>query len=148
MNVNMANKTSILIDLNILLDVLQKREPFFENSARLLAAVETGLVQGYVAAHSITTLFYLIQKGKSSADARAIITNLLQFIEIASVNQSTIEQALNLDFRDFEDAVQMISAVQCKADYLITRNIKDYKSALLPVVQPIDFLSTLGINNP
>jgi len=144
----MANKTSILIDLNILLDVLQKREPFFENSARLLAAVETGLVQGYVAAHSITTLFYLIQKGKSSADARAIITNLLQFIEIASVNQSTIEQALNLDFRDFEDAVQMISAVQCKADYLITRNIKDYKSALLPVVQPIDFLSTLGINNP
>lgn len=144
----MANKPSILIDLNILLDVLQKREPFFENSARLLAAVETGLVHGYVAAHSISTLFYLVQKGKSSADARAIITNLLQFIEIASVNQSTIEQALNLDFRDFEDAVQMISAVQCKADCLITRNIKDYKSALLPIVQPIDFLSTLGINNP
>ncbi len=84
----MANKTSILIDLNILLDVLQKREPFFENSARLLAAVETGLVQGYVAAHSITTLFYLIQKGKSSADARAIITNLLHLSKLASVNQT------------------------------------------------------------
>jgi predicted nucleic acid-binding protein len=140
---NMPNKPVVLIDLNILLDVLQKREPFFETSAGLLAAVETGQVQGYVASHSITTLFYLIQKGKSSAEARAMITNLLQFIKIAPVDQSTIEQALNLDFRDFEDAVQMISAVQCKADCLVTRNAKDYQPALLPVVQPVDFLGTL-----
>jgi len=59
---NMASKPSVLIDLNILLDVLQKREPFFEASAGLLAAVETGRVNGYVAAHSINSLFYLIQK--------------------------------------------------------------------------------------
>ncbi len=96
-----------------------------------------------VAAHSVTTLFYLIQKGKSSAEARATVTNLLQFIKIAPVNQSTIEQALNLDYRDFENAVQMISAVQCKVDCLVTRNAKDYRPALLPVVKPVDFLSTL-----
>jgi predicted nucleic acid-binding protein len=139
----MAGKPSILIDLNIILDVLQKREPFFETSASLLAAVETGRVEGYVAAHSITTLFYLIQKDKSSADARAMITNLLQFIKIIAVEQSTIEQALNLSYRDFEDAVQMMSAVQNKIDCLITRNIKDYQPALLPVMQPVDFLTTL-----
>jgi predicted nucleic acid-binding protein len=139
----MPDKPAVLIDLNILLDVLQKREPFFETSAALLAAVETGRIQGFVAAHSITTLFYLIQKGKSSAEARAIITNLLQFIKIAPVDQSVIEQALNLDFRDFEDAVQMISAVQCKADCLATRNPKDYQPSLLPVMQPVDFLGTL-----
>jgi predicted nucleic acid-binding protein len=139
----MANKPSVMIDLNILLDVLQKREPFYETSAGLLAAVETGQVQGFVAAHSITTMFYLIQKGRSAAEARASITNLLQFIQIAPVDQSTIEQALNLDFRDFEDAVQMISAVQCKLDCLVTRNIKDYQVALLPVMQPVDFLGTL-----
>jgi predicted nucleic acid-binding protein len=139
----MPNKPVVLIDLNILLDVLQKREPFFESSAGLLAAVETGRVEGYVAAHSITTLFYLFQKGRSSAEARATITNLLQFIKIAPVDQSTIEQALNLDFRDFEDAVQMIAAVQCKADCLVTRNVKDYPSALLPIMQPVDFLGTL-----
>jgi len=140
----MASKPSALIDLNILLDVLQKREPFFETSASLLAAVETGKVRGYVAAHSITTLFYLIQKGKSSAEARATITNLLQFLKIAPLDQSTIEQALNLDIRDFEDAIQMISAVQCKVDCLVTRNTKNYPSALLPVIQPVDFLSTLA----
>ena len=139
----MSNKPVVLIDLNVLLDVLQKREPFFESSAGLLAAVETGRVEGYVAAHSITTLFYLFQKGRSSAEARAVVTNLLQFIKIAPVDQSTIEQALNLDFHDFEDAVQMISAVQCKADYLVTRNERDYPSALLPVMQPVDFLGTL-----
>lgn len=139
----MASKPTVLIDLNILLDVLQKREPFYETSAGLLAAVETGRVQGYLAAHSLTTLFYLIQKGRSSSEARATITNLLQFIKIAPVDQSTIEQALNLDYPDFEDAVQMISAVQCKADCLVTRNIKDYQPALLPVLQPVEFLGTL-----
>lgn len=139
----MPGKPIVLIDLNILLDVLQKREPFYETSARLLATIETGQVKGYVAAHSITTLFYLIKKDQSAAQARATITNLLQFIKIASVDQNTLEQALNLDYRDYEDAVQMISAVQCKADYLITRNVKDYQPALLPVSQPVDFLSTL-----
>ena len=72
-----------------------------------------------------------------------MITNLLQFLKVAQVDQSTIEQSLNLDYRDFEDAVQMITAIQCKADYLITRNIKNYKPALLPVIQPVDFLGTL-----
>ena len=139
----MAGKPSVLIDLNILLDVLQKREPFYEISAALLATVETGRVKGFVAAHSITTLFYLIRKDRSAAEARATITNLMQFIKIAPVDQSTIEQALNLDYGDYEDAVQMISAVQCKADYLITRNVKDYQPALLTVLKPVEFLGTL-----
>ena len=139
----MASKHRVMIDLNVILDVLQKRDPFYETSAALLAAAEVGQIQGYIAAHSVTTLFYLIQKGKSSSEARATITNLLQFLKISAVDQATIEQALNLDYRDFEDAVQMMSAVQCKADYLITRYIKDYQPALLPVVQPVDFLGTL-----
>lgn len=139
----MGSKTSVLIDLNILLDVLQKREPFYEDSARLLAAVETGRIDGYISAHSMTTLFYLIQKGRSSAEAHAILTGLLQFLQVAPVDQNTIEQALNLDFRDFEDAVQMVSALQCKAGCLITRNVKDNPVTLLPVMKPVDFLGTL-----
>ena len=139
----MANRPSVIVDLNVILDVLQQREPFYESSAALLAAAEKGRIDGYMAAHSVTTLFYLIQKGKSSAEARAAITNLLQFLKIAPVDQTTIEQSLNLDYHDFEDAVQMMAAVQCKADYLITRNVKDYQPALLPVIQPVEFLGTL-----
>jgi predicted nucleic acid-binding protein len=139
----MGSKPTILIDLNVLLDVLQKREPFFKTSAELLAEVETGRVEGFIAAHSVTTLFYLIQKGNSPAHARATITSLLQFLKILPIDQNTIEQALNLNCRDFEDAVQMISAVQQKVDCIITRNVKDYQPALLPVMQPIDFIETL-----
>jgi predicted nucleic acid-binding protein len=139
----MASKPVVLIDINILLDVLQKREPFYKTSAALLAAAETGHVRAYVAAHSLTTLFYLIKKDRSAAEARATITNLLQFLKIAPADQDTIEQALNLDYADFEDAVQMISAVQCKADCLITRNVKDFQPALLSVFQPVEFLGTL-----
>jgi predicted nucleic acid-binding protein len=133
----------ILIDLNVLLDVLQKREPFYQASSQLLAAVETGKVEGYVSAHSITTLFYLVQKDKGKSEARALITNLLQFIKVAQVDQATIEQALNLDYPDFEDAVQMMAAVQGKMGCLVSRNIKDYQPALLPVVQPIDYIAAL-----
>ncbi len=138
----MADKL-ILIDLNILLDVLQKREPFYDTSANLLAAVETGRVGGYVAAHSITTLFYLVRKDRGMAEAKAVITNLLQFLKIASVDQVTIEQALNLEYPDFEDAVQMMSAVQCKVNCLVTRNVKDYQPSLLPVMQPVEYLASL-----
>ena len=139
----MGDKPSVLVDINVILDVLQRREPFYKTSAELLAVLERGDVQGFVATHTITTLFYLLQKGKNSSAARADITSLLQFLKIAPLDQGTIEQALNLDFRDFEDAVQMISAVTCKVDFLITRNVKNYQSALLPVLQPVDFLETL-----
>lgn len=139
----MAAKPVVLLDLNIILDVLQNREPFYETSVQVLAGVETGLLTGYLAAHSVTTLFYLIQKDQSASAARAAMTELLQFLKIAPVNQDTIDQALNLDYPDFEDAVQMISALQCKADYLITRNNADYQPPLVPVLKPVDFLAAL-----
>lgn len=139
----MPGKPSVLIDINIILDVLQKRQPFYETSTRLLAAVETGQVEGFVAAHSMTTLFYLIRKDRSAADARVALTSLLQFIRVCPVDQDTIEQALNLDYRDYEDAVQMVSALRARVDTLITRNVKDYAPALLPVMTPVEFLSIL-----
>ena len=139
---NMA-APKILIDTNVVLDVLQAREPFYEASKRLLAAAETGRVQGMIAAHTVTTLFYLISKDKSTGHARATITNLLQFLKVASVDQSTIEQALNLSYPDFDDAVQMMSAAQSKCDFLISRNTDDFKPALLPVLSPVDFLTAL-----
>jgi len=115
----MAAELSILIDLNIIL-VLQKREPFYEDSAQVLAGVETGPFTGYLAAHSMNTFFILIQKDQSASAARTAITELLQFLKIAPVNQNSIDQALNLDYPDFDNAVKIICSLQCKAEYLIT----------------------------
>lgn len=139
----MAAELRVLFDLNILLDVLQERQPFYEASARLLAYAETGRIEGWIAAHSVTTLYYLIAKDQSPDQARVILTRLLQFLHIAAVDQTTIEQSLNLPYRDFEDAVQAMAAVQIKSACLVTRNIKDYQPAPLPLFQPADLLATL-----
>jgi predicted nucleic acid-binding protein len=137
----MAAKLRVLIDLNLILDTLQKREPFYPTSARVLACAETGMIEGLVAAHTLTTLFYLVAKDHSAEQARVTLTELLQFLSVASVDQSTIEGALNLPYRDFEDAVQMMAAVQAGAQYVATRNLQDYKAGPLPALQPAELLA-------
>lgn len=140
----MAAPIKVLFDLNVILDVLQKREPFYADSARALACAEAARVQGFVAPHSLTTLYYLYAKDQSSAAARVTLTSLLQFLSVAPVDGTTIEQALNLPYRDFEDAVQMMAAVQSKADYLVTRNGRDFQPAMVPVIQPAELLAQIG----
>ena len=139
----MAETPRVLIDLNLVLDVLQKREPFYAASAGVLACAETGLIEGFVAAHTLTTLFYLVAKDQSAERARVALTELLQFLAVAPVDQAAIEQALNLPYTDFEDAVQMMAAVQAGAQYLVTRNVQDYRAGPLPVLQPAELLALL-----
>jgi predicted nucleic acid-binding protein len=137
----MAGTPRVLIDLNLVLDVLQKREPFYAASAGVLACAETGLVEGFVAAHTLTTLFYLVAKDRSAERARVALTELLQFLSVAPVDQAAIEGALNLPYADFEDAVQMMAAVQAGAQYLVTRNVQDYRAGPLPALQPAELLA-------
>ena len=139
----MASKFRVLIDLNLLLDTLQQREPFYVASAQVLAYAETGLIEGLVAAHTMTTLFYLIVKDRSAKMARVAFTDLLRFLSVAAVDHTTVEQALNLPYSDFEDAVQMMAAVQAGAQYVVTRNIRDYKAGPLPALQPAELLAML-----
>lgn len=138
-----TDKIQVLFDLNIILDVLQEREGFYDFSARLLALAEIGRIQGWLAAHSVNTLFYLIAKGRSHEQPRVTLTSLLQFLKVAPVDHHTIEQALNLPHRGFEDAVQMMAALQSRVDYLLTRNVKDYQPAPLEVTQPVELLAIL-----
>jgi predicted nucleic acid-binding protein len=140
---SMAAKLQVLIDLNVILDVLQRREPFYEMSASVLANIETGQVVGWVAAHSLTTLFYLLAKHHSANHARVALTEILNLLSVAAVDQTVIEQALNLPYQDFEDAVQMMAAVQTGADYVITRNPRDYKEGPLPALMPAELLALL-----
>ncbi len=133
----------VLFDLNVILDVLQRREPFYPMSARVLACAESGQVEGLVAAHSLTTLFYLVDRDQSPEQARVILSEILRFLSVAGVDGPVIEQALNLPYRDFEDAVQMMAAVQAGAAYLVTRNVPDYRAGPLPALQPAELLALL-----
>ena len=136
-------KLRVLLDLNIILDVLTRREPFYADSAKIWEKVETGHVDGMLAAHSVTTLFYLLLKNKTHQDASNIIQSLLQVFEIAGVDEGVIMQALALAWQDFEDAVQAVAAARSGAMYIITRNIQDYKDSPIPTFTPTDFLSHL-----
>lgn len=139
----MAAKVRVLLDVNILLDVLQKREPFYTASACVMTYAETKQIDGMMAAHTVTTLFYLIAKDQSAARARVILTDLLQLLSVVAVDSMTIEQALNLSYKDFEDAVQMVAALQAGAQYLVTRNPRDYQAGPLPVLQPAELIALM-----
>jgi predicted nucleic acid-binding protein len=139
----MAAELKVLFDLNIIIDVLQRREPFYDMSARILAAAETRIVEGWVAAHSLTTLFYLLARYQSAEQARVALTDLLTFLSVAAVDHEVIEQALNLPYRDFEDAVQMMAAARSGMNYLVIRNVRDYGLGPIPVLQPAELLALL-----
>ena len=139
----MATRLRVLFDLNVILDVLQLREPFYAASAQVLASAETGELEGWVAAHSITPLFHLLAKDRSPQLARVAIGDLLSILSVAGVDGDIIEQALGLPYNDFEDAVQMMAAVHAGADYLVTRNLADYREGPLPALQPAELLALL-----
>jgi predicted nucleic acid-binding protein len=139
----MAASPRVLIDLNVILDVLQRREPHFAASAQVLACAETGRIEAYVAAHSLTTLFYLVAKDRSADQARVILGDLLRFLTVASIDHQSIKAALELPYSDFDDAVQMVAATQIRAQYLITRDAVGFKAGPLRALQPAELLALL-----
>ena len=105
------------------LDVLQRRQPFYDDSAAVMAAAEHGRLRGLVAAHSVTTLFYLLSKYGGAVQARVTTLELLSVLAVAAVDGHVLAQALALPYRDLEDAVQMAAAREAGADYVVTLSL-------------------------
>lgn len=101
--------------------------------------VETGRAIGLVAAHGITTLHYLIARQIGRAAAAAVIADVLSVFTVATVDGAVLNTALALGWTDFEDAVHAAAASAAGADYLVTRNVADFKDGLIPVVTPDAF---------
>jgi predicted nucleic acid-binding protein len=134
---------AILVDIDVILDVLAKREPFFASSARLWAEIEGGHAKAYLASHSVTTIFYLVAKARGKEFARSCISDLLSVFRIAPVKESTLRLALEAKITDFEDAVQFAAAKEVAAEFIISRNIGHYKKSEIPATTPELFLATL-----
>jgi predicted nucleic acid-binding protein len=139
----MAAKVHVLVDLNVVMDVLQERRPHYEESARVLDAVVRQETAGYLAAHSLTTLFYVLSRLRGRETAVAALTTLLESFTVATVDDSVIRQALSWGWIDFEDAVQMAAAANARVDYLVTRKPRGFQPGPLPVVQPAALLAIL-----
>lgn len=131
----------VFIDTNLVLDVLAQRTPFYETSARIWELVEKRDLTGYLSATTITDVFYILRKQLGSERAYDTVNKIMMVFDITSVSQADIKKALNLGFKDFEDALQVVCAKKTGAKYLITRNKEDFQEAQgIEVVDPEAFL--------
>ena len=131
----------LALDTNIVMDVFLGRKPHHEAGDGLFAAVERGLCQGLICATSVTTIYYLAEKLRSSREAHSQVRRLLSLFQIAPVNAQVLSEAINLDFHDFEDAVVCQAALSSGADAIVTRDPKGFRKSPLPVYGPENALA-------
>lgn len=137
--------TKLLIDGNILLDVMQRREPFYGDSALIWKLCETGGCKGYVSALTIADLVYIMRKELNSDDIKSVLAKLSIIFEIEDLLAEDLLNAAGMGWRDFEDAVQSATAKRIKADYIATRNLKDFEKSSIPAASPGDLIAMIAI---
>ena len=133
----------ILFDTNIILDLLLDRRPFANHAQALFEKVESGKIEGYIGATTVTTLDYLLSKSLSVKDAKKIIKKLLKLFEVAPINRLILEDALDSGFSDFEDAVLHFAAVHCGIQAIVTRDATGFAKAQLAIYSPQALLNAL-----
>lgn len=132
-----------LIDTNVILDVMLARERHVEASAAVLAAVETGKCRGLLCATTITTIYFIAERQIGRQSSLRKIATLMSIFGIASVNQGVLASAVGREMADFEDAVLHEAGVQAGAQCIVTRNVKDFVAAEIPIYSPPQLLAAL-----
>ena len=131
----------ILIDTNVILDIVQKREPFFADSYQALRKAIEADTECLISASAAMDIFYMLRKAFQSAQkAKERIEQLSQIVTFADVQSVDIHTALMRSMPDFEDAVVDAVAERNGASYILTRNIKDFAGSTVLAVTPTDFL--------
>jgi len=139
----------IFIDSDIILDVLSKREPFYNSAAILFSLIEKGRIKGYSSSIIFSNVHYVLRKRISKDNTITSLKYLKSLLEVLPVDKRAIESALDSEFNDFEDAIQYFCAEQNGINYFITRNKIDYEKAQINILTAKEFLSmlhTLNIN--
>ena len=127
----------LLIDTNVVLDVLLRREPFFRTAAEVLNLAQRDDVREYVSASAITDIYYIANKQMKDRDAvRDLLKRLLMVVSVAAVSEREIQNALDLAWGDFEDSVQYSVALLNEMDGIVTRNPGDYQEANMRIWIP------------
>jgi predicted nucleic acid-binding protein len=126
----------VLFDTNVVLDVLLDRQPYVAASAAAWAVVETGALEGMLAAHAVTTIHYLVRKESGNVKARRIVSAILRVFGVASVDGAVIQEALQLHFSDFEDAVTAAAARVAGCECIVTRDPKGFRGSPVRSLTP------------
>ncbi|MBQ6063059.1 MAG: PIN domain-containing protein [Prevotella sp.] len=132
----------IFIDANIVIDLLCERYPWFPNTLRIFSMADFGEIELYCSSLSLGTASYLMETKKMTS--QEIFENINLFCQICTpttVDASVVKNALDSDFKDFEDALQHYSALTVNAECIITRNKKDFSSSVIPIYELNDFIA-------
>lgn len=133
----------VVFDTDVILDLLLDRAPFAESAVRVFSLAETGAVEGFACATSVTTVYYLAHRAVGRGRARALVDRLLGILAVAPVNRAVLASALGARVSDFEDAVVAEAGRSVGVDAVVTRNVRDYKQAGVTVYGPDDLLRAL-----
>lgn len=130
----------ILVDTNVIVDYILKRESFYEDARKIFELCKDERLLGAVSSQSIADTFYILRKFFSVAERRMILLNVCNIFHIESVDRNKIVAALrDEDFSDFEDCLQVQYAKSFRAGYIITRNVKDFAASVIPAISPREF---------
>ena len=130
----------VLVDTNILLDVLARREPHYQASARVWTLAERGEIMAFISAISFNNIYYILRKAESKTTAGNALKLLRDVFESVAPDTKIINQAIDSECEDFEDAIQFHSAVRIGAHILITRNPNDFPTSSVTIATPEEFL--------
>ena len=136
---------NIFLDTNVLMDILANRQPFYKSSSEIYKLGLGEKVNFFTSSNTISTLHYLLKKFTSEENIRQSLEEIIDVVSIISVDINIIKKSLKSNHKDFEDAIQIVSAQSIKDMYcIVTRDLKHYKHAEINVMTPDDFLNTLN----
>lgn len=134
----------IFVDTNILVDLIADRKPFSKFAIEIFEKAERNEVRLFTSSHSIATTHYLLKKYIEEKPLRKVLYELLEYVQVVAVDQDIIKKGLKSKHKDFEDALQILCAYNIeKLDYIVTRNIKNFKDAEIPAFPPDELLTRI-----
>lgn len=132
---------NVFVDTNIIIDLLADRRPFSKFAIEIFDLAAKNKVQLFTSSHSIATTHYLLKKYIREKELREVIYSLLDYIDVISIDLSIIKKSLLSNHKDLEDAIQIFAANSIKElDFIVTRNVKDFKNAGVAVLPPDELI--------
>ncbi len=138
----------VLVDTNVILDVLYAREPFVNDASLFFKYCELDQIDGYVSALTVPNIVYVMRKELARNKIRQLIETLTGILTVSELRESDLTNAAKTDIDDYEDSIQSACASRIKADFIVTRNLKDFKNSRVPAISPSGLLERLHFSQP
>lgn len=133
----------VLIDTNVILDVLCNRSEFVEDSLKVFKYCEVNQITGCICALSIPNIVYIMRKELDGKKIKDILTTLTSLFTVVDLREADLIKAADLVFADYEDALQSVCATRANVNYIVTRNIKDFKNSTVAAIKPSELIERI-----